>query len=65
METLFENRCKGKHYFVNFQIIWDFFRNFAIKDGELTPSRQKKRKNSFVLLSTFRNFAAKIYKRWK
>jgi hypothetical protein len=42
METLFENRCKGKHYFVNFQIIWDFFRNFAIKDGELTPSRQKK-----------------------
>ena len=27
----FEKRCKGKQYFVNFQIIWDFFRNFAAK----------------------------------
>ena len=34
-----------------------FFRNFAICDGEITPSRHKKRINSFVLLSTFRNFA--------
>ena len=30
---------------------------FAIKDGEITPSRQKKKRVFFVLLSTFRNFA--------
>ena len=27
----FEKRCKGTHYFANFQIIWDFFSNFAPK----------------------------------
>jgi len=37
-----------------------FFRNFAIKDGEITPSRQKKETSFFVLPSTFRNFAACI-----
>ena len=36
----------------------NFFCNFAIKDGEITPSRQKKKRFFFVLLSTFRNFAA-------
>ena len=25
----FEKRCKGTHYFANFQIILDFFRNFV------------------------------------
>jgi hypothetical protein len=35
-----------------------YFRNFAIKDGELTPSRQKKETSFFVLRSIFRNFAA-------
>ena len=33
-----------------------FLCNFAIKDGELTPSRQQK-KLFFVLRSIFRNFA--------
>ena len=35
-------------------------RNFAIKDSELTPSRQKKEWILFVLLSTFRNFAVNM-----
>jgi len=34
-----------------------FFRNFASKPGEVTPSRKKKQTSCFVLLSTFRNFA--------
>ena len=34
-----------------------FIRNFALCKRELTPSRQKKKCISFVLLSTFRNFA--------
>ena len=39
-------------------VLLSFFRNFAIKDGELTPSRQKKETSFFVLCSTFRNFAS-------
>ena len=33
-------------------------RNFAVCDGEDTPSRQKKETSFFVLRSTFRIFAA-------
>jgi len=43
---------------MNFFVLLSFFRNFAIKDGEDTPSRHKKEIISFVLLSFFRNFAA-------
>ena len=41
------------HFLVIFLL---FFPNFAVYDGELTPSRQKKKSFLFVLLSTFRNF---------
>lgn len=34
------------------------FRNFAIGNGEITPSRQIKKQVSIILLSTIRNFAA-------
>ena len=33
-----------------------FSKNFAIRDGELTPSRQNKGTSFFVLPSIFRNF---------
>ena len=39
-----------------------FLRNFAIKDGEFTPSRHKKETNFFVVLSIFRNFATTLFK---
>ena len=42
----------------SFFVLLSIFRNSAIKDGELTPSRQKKEMSFFVLLSIFRNFAA-------
>jgi len=35
---------------------------FAVCNGEITPSRQKKETSFFVMLSTFRNFAAKLTK---
>jgi len=38
------------------------FMNSAIRDGEITPARQKKETSFFVLLSTFRNFAAQLSK---
>ena len=28
----FEKRCKGTHYFANFQIFLDFFRNFVAEN---------------------------------
>ena len=34
------------------------FRNFAIGNGEITPSRQIKKQVSIILLSAIRNFAA-------
>jgi len=40
----------------NFFVLRSTFRSFAIKDGENTPSRQKKEMNFFVLRSTFRIF---------
>ena len=42
---------------MSFFVLLSIFRNSAIKDGELTPSRQKKEMSFFVLLSIFRNFA--------
>ena len=50
LKNIFPNRC----------LFLVFFRNFAIKDGEITPSRQKKETSFFVLLSTFRNFASEL-----
>lgn len=38
------------------------FNIFAIADSEITLSRQKKETSFFVMLSTFRNFAAKLTK---
>ena len=35
-----------------------FGKNFAIRDGELTPSRQNKGTSFFVMPSIFRNFAS-------
>ena len=46
------------HFFsLRFFLLSHIFRNFAVCDGEFTPSRQKKESSFFVLLSTFRNFA--------
>jgi hypothetical protein len=40
--------------------------NFAVDNREVTPSRQKKKRFSFVLLSTFRNFGfAEVTGTWK
>ena len=41
-------------------VLLSTFSHFAVFDGEITPSRQKKKQVSFVLLSTFRHFVNKI-----
>jgi len=48
---------KGKSFFV----LHSTFRNFAIKDGEITPSRQKKKRVSLFctrLFVTLQDFSA-------
>lgn len=52
-----ESKIKEK-YFEIITITSNNFRNFAIGNGEITPSRQIKKQVSIILLSTIRNFAA-------
>lgn len=56
-----EGKIKEKYYEI-ITITSNNFRNFAIGNGEITPSRQIKKQVSIILLSTIRNFATPINK---